>query len=517
MRQKEATEMCDRTKMEISAECLVTSDSITVYFEKPESLPAEYRYQFVLNEAVAGESDKTHFLLEGLDSDTEYDVQVKVTGSGGTAAQSPIYRLRTRAAGARLDVTKAPYRAAGDGSAMDTQAIQRAIDDCGSGGVVYLPAGIYRTGALRLHSDMELYLEEGAVLQGTDDPEDYLPRIWSRFEGTELSCYSSLLNMGELNHEGGANCENILIRGKGTIASGGRPLAERVIALETERMKDELAALGDKINECEKAETIPGRVRPRLINISNCRNVRISGVTLKNGASWNVHMIYSEGIVTDNCKFYSEDVWNGDGWDPDSSVNCTIFGCLFYTGDDSVAIKSGKNPEGNVIGRPSRTIKIFDCKCAFGHGITIGSEMSGGVEDVKIWDCDMGASLYGIEIKGTKKRGGYVRGIQVRDCTIARLLFHSVGYNDDGIGAGTAPVFADCAFENVRITGRCLDHDGKYYETDCMELIGFDEPEHALRNILLKNITLGAAGEARPQRLVLSACEGITISNLKCF
>jgi len=434
--QKGKTKMSETLICKIKPEWLVTSDSITVYFDKPKNLPEKYKYQIFLNGKTAGESDKTHFLIEGLNSNTCYNVQVKVLESGKELAESLIFRLHTNAVGKRLDVTKAPYMAAGDGNVMDTQAVQRAIDDCRAGDVVYFPAGIYKTGALRLHSNMELYLEEGAILQGTDNPKDYLPRIWSRFEGTELSCYSSLLNMGSLDHKSGPNCENILIRGKGTIASGGRILAERVIASETERLKDELAALGDQIREYEKPETIPGRVRPRLINISNCKNVRISGVTLKNGASWNVHMTYSDGIVTDHCRFYSEDVWNGDGWDPDSSSNCTIFGCVFYTGDDSVAVKSGKNLEENEIGRPSRNIKIFDCRCAFGHGITIGSEMSGGVEDIKIWDCDMGDSLCGIEIKGTEKRGGYVRNVQVMDCRVSRLLFHSVGYNDDGIGAG---------------------------------------------------------------------------------
>jgi len=116
-----------------------------------------------------------------------------------------------------------------------------------------------------------------------------------------------------------------------------------------------------------------------------------------------------------------------------------------------------------------------------------------------------------------KKRGGYVRNVQVRDCRVARLLFHSVGYNDDGNDAGVAPVFEDCTFDNVWITGKCLNHDGEYYETDCMELVGFDEPGHELKNILLKDIVLGVVDEARQQTLVLSACEGITISNLKCL
>jgi polygalacturonase len=120
---------------------------------------------------------------------------------------------------------------------------------------------------------MELYLEDGAVLQGTDNPDDYLPRIWSRFEGIEQECYSSLINMGRLSHDEGYNCRNVVIRGKGTIASGGRRLAEKVINSERERLSGYLNLLGDKINECEKPETILGRVRPRLVNISNSQNV----------------------------------------------------------------------------------------------------------------------------------------------------------------------------------------------------------------------------------------------------
>ena len=133
---------------------------------------------------------------------------------------------------------------------------------------------------------------------------------------------------------------------------------ERVIETERERLKDYLAALGSKIEEYENADTIPGRVRPRLLHICNAQNVSVSGISLKNGASWNMHMIYSENILTYDCRFYSRNVWNGDGWDPDSSKDCTIFGCIFDTGDDAIAIKAGKNPEGNKINRPLSLIHI---------------------------------------------------------------------------------------------------------------------------------------------------------------
>ena len=371
---------------------IVTEDTITLYWDKPRGLERGSFYQIVCNGEEKGTTDRTHYTLEGLHPETEYTVQVRLfNGNEQKTRGCAVYEsmvIKTGKEKRRIDITKAPYYALGDGKTMNTEAIQRAVDDCTETDAVYFPAGIFLTGALRLHGDMELYLEKDAVLQGTDRPEDYLPRIKSRFEGTEMECYSSLLNMGELDHESGYNCQNVVIRGKGTIASGGVTLAKRVIVTERELLREYLESLGDKIKECESKDTIPGRVRPRLINISNSRNVVISGVTLKNGASWNVHMIYSDQIVTHDCVFYSEGVWNGDGWDPDSSTNCTIFGCTFFTEDDCVAIKSGKNPEGNVINRPCRNIRVFDCVSSFGHGIIIGSEISGGIEDVRIWDCD---------------------------------------------------------------------------------------------------------------------------------
>lgn len=486
-----------------------TEDSVTVFWRKPDYETGSY--ELWRDGVLAGSSRTTHFTFEGLEPETEYRLEIRCREA--EAALTCVTGAKRR----RIDVTKAPYLASGDGRTMNTAALQKALDDCGPGETVYIPAGVFLTGSLRLHSDMELYLEEGAVLQGTDNPADYLPRIRSRFEGIEQECYSSLLNMGELDHDDGYNCRNVIIRGRGTIASGGRRLAENVIASERERLKDYLASLGDKIKECEKPETIPGRVRPRLVNVSNSQNVVMSGVTFRDGACWNVHMIYSDDVVTHNCTFYSTDVWNGDGWDPDSSTNCAIFGCMFYTGDDSVSIKSGKNPEGNLVARPAEHIWVFDCACAFGHGITIGSEMSGGIDDVDIWDCDMGKSMCGIEIKGTKKRGGYVRNVRVRDCTAARVLFHSVGYNDDGVGAPEPPLFENCCFERMRILGEYFGHESEWVECEALELAGFDEPGHELRNITFRDITIGSERRSRPQTISLQYCENITLERVKCL
>ena len=482
-----------------------TSDSVTLYWEKPREAGPGTRCKVLLDSASASETDRTHFTFECLSPDTAHTAEVRY---GNTVLAS--IPVRTEKSRRRLNVRD--HGAAGDGETMDTAALQAAINACGKDEEVYLPAGVYRTGALRLHSDMALYLDEGAVLQGTDRPGDYLPRIPSRFEGIEQECYSSLLNLGEMDHAAGPNCRNVLIYGKGTIASGGQPLAMAVIESERELLKDYLAANAALVATCENDHTIPGRVRPRLINMSNCENIRITGLTLKNGASWNLHILYSKNIVTDHCTFRSEGVWNGDGWDPDSSENCTLFACEFHTGDDAVAIKSGKNPEGNVINRPTRHIRIFDCVSHFGHGIVIGSEMSGGVEDVRIWDCDLGQAMQGIEVKGTSKRGGYVRDFHIQDCTVARVLMHAVPYNNDGVPAPEQPVFENCSFDRVRILGQSLDHDGVTTATPAVELEGFPDSGHEIRNIAFRDCILAAGNKGIQMQL----CKGITFENLSC-
>ena len=484
-----------------------TGDTVTLYWDLPKDRKTETVYTVYQDDEAVGTTKRTHYTIEQLMPDTDY--RFKVTADGSLIGNCFLHTARKRK---RIDVTSCG--AVGDGKTMNTEALQSAIDFCGSDEELYFPPGEYLTGALRLHSEMAIYLEEGAVLQGTDRPEDYLPRIRSRFEGTEMMCYSSLLNLGDMDHDAGPNCHDVLIYGKGTIASGGQVLAMRIIESERELLKDYLAANQELVDTCENDSTIPGRVRPRLINLSNCRDVRISGLTLKNGASWNVHMIYCDHIVTDHCTFVSEGVWNGDGWDPDSSVNCTLFASKFYTEDDSVAIKSGKNPEGNIINRPSRHIRVFDCYSACGHGICMGSEMSGGIEDIRIWDCNLANSLNGIEIKATKKRGGYVRDIEVQDCVLPRLMIHTVGYNDDGIPAEHPPVFERCCFERLKITGRALNHREQrtWSNVTSIELAGFEEAGYELREVTFRDCILCGGG----QTVLLSNCKKVTFENICC-
>ncbi len=493
-----------------------------IFWDLPLDATTEWKYALMKDDVEVGRTDKTHFSLEQLSPECEYKVEVKALFpnnniDGETCRSLGTVNVKTGMVKRKIDVSKSPYNAVGDGKTMNTTALQQALDDCREDSVIYIPAGTFLTGALNVHSDTEIYLEKGALLQGTSDPKDYLPKIKSRFEGHEMDCYRSLLNLGELDHDDGYNCRNVFIHGEGSIMGGGAALAKAIARIEGERLKDYIASLGDKIRDYEKPETIASRFRGRLVNMSNCQNIWIHGLTLGYAPSWNLHFIYSDRIVTDHCTIKSEGIWNGDGWDPDSSTNSTLYACDFYTEDDSVAIKSGKNPEGNVINRPTKHIRVFDSITHFGHGLCIGSEMSGGVEDVRLWDCEMGPTWSGIEIKATKKRGGYVRNILVRDITASHIQMHSVGYNDDGEGSKVPPLLGDCRFERIHLLGRYLDNNaGRNEWHDCPSILlcGFDVPGYEIKNVSFKDIEIEEPAEG-VEDIHTEYCKNIIFDDLK--
>ena len=501
-----------------------TDTEAEIFWDLPLDADPDCEYLVVNNSADETiKTRKTHASLSGLTPESQIDISVYIVYPDKRAdhKNDPVllgqFSLQTAKTKKKIDITAAPYNAVGDGKTNNTDAIQAALTDCDKDSFIYIPAGTFLTGALNVHSDTEIYLEEEALLQGTENPEDYLPKIWSRFEGHEMECYRSLLNLGELDHDADYNCKNVVIRGKGSIMGGGAALAKAIARTEGERLRDYIASLGDKIKEYEKPETIASRFRGRLINMSNCQNIWIHGLTLGYGPAWNLHFIYSDNIVTDHCIIKSEGIWNGDGWDPDSSTNSTIYACDFYTEDDSVAIKSGKNPEGNVINRPTKHIRVFDCITNFGHGLCIGSEMSGGVEDVRLWDCEMGPTWSGIEIKATKKRGGYVKNILVRDITASHIQMHSVGYNDDGEGSKVPPLLSDCHFERMHLLGRFLDNNaGKNEWHDCPSILlcGFDVPGYEIKNVSFKDIEMEAPAEDIDS-IHTEYCKDITFENMK--
>ena len=475
---------------------IIFSDEITIWWTKDDFFKKADEYKMYLDGEYCGSTKKTHYTFLNLQAEQGYRVCIEAYLNGEVKALKN-YVMETKRAKKRLDITQPPYNAVGDGKTLNTKALQKALKDCREDEYVYFPAGKFLSGALTVYSDTEIYLEEGAILQGTENYEDYLPKIKSRFEGTEMMCYQSLLNIGELDcNDYTRPCKNIVIRGKGEIYGGGRPLAVAIINREKELLKDLLENNAEYVKTCENEDTIPGRARGRLIQLCNCENVILSGVTMGYGPAWNIHFIYCKDITAYNCKIRSntlldengetirETVWNGDGIDPDSSEDCVIFNTTFNTGDDCIAIKSGKNPEGNIVNRPTKNIYIFDCFVENGHGIAIGSEMSGGVENVYIWDCDMRYASHGLHIKTTKKRGGYIKNLFVTDSFVCVVYVRCVSYNDDGEGAETLPILSDFFFENLTISGVKKPTGEKIYAS----LEGFAEDGHRLKNVTFNDV-----------------------------
>ncbi len=436
------------------------SDQATLVWDRPENADSATTYEIYRNGERVGGTRKTHFTVHGIapQSDHEFGVIARPEPTGAPI-KSITLKLTTPARESVVSVMD--HGAVSDGKSVNTVAIQAAIAACPAGGVVLIPQGVFLSGAIFLKSDMTLEIAKGGVLKGTTAIKDYEPLILNRFEGWELESYASLINAGKLDPSGPANVHNISIRGEGTIAGGGRKL-------------------GDAMT---KARGL--RFRCRLICLMNAENVEIQGLTLENSPCWTLHYIYSEAISCHDLTIQSK-VHNGDGIDPDSSRNSYIFNCSFATSDDCIAIKSGKNPEGNVVNRPTERVRIFDCRFDQGHGISIGSEMSGGVRDVVVEDCVAGELLYGFQIKATKDRGGFVEEVTVRDCDLRMItVYSSVNYNNDGEAADKQPYFRNLRFIDIDLS-QANTHK------PVIDINGFSDEGHQTRNVTFDAIKLPA-------------------------
>ena len=457
-----------------------------VVFWSPIKLIGDYVIS--LNGKEILKTEKTFCRIDGLEPNTEYEISVRLTGANKSVLVGES-RFKTEGEKRVIDVTKPPYNAVGDGIALNTLAIQKALDDCDENSKVVMPKGVYLSGGLRLKSNVELYLEEGAILQGSENPEDYLPKIWSRFEGIERYAYQSLINVGKLDNSCEINTKNVKIHGKGAIYGGGFNLLCKTCGIEGETHSEKVKALLDYQTKLDTKTA--HRERGRLINVSNGQNVVIDGLDLGKSPSWNLHFIYSKDVITCGCNICSIGIWNGDGWDPDSSENCVIFDSVFDTGDDCIAIKSGKNPEGNVLNIPCKNIDVFSCKAKIGysHGIAIGSEISGGIEKVRFWDCDFTGTYLGLHVKTTEKRGGYIKDVEVYNSKISRVTIRQVGYNDDGQSSNSLTEISDIRLENVTIEYTSDDPGFGYVDVDSYIYVnGFESDKEKFNNVALKNV-----------------------------
>ncbi len=380
---------------------------------------------------------------------------------------------------------------------LGKMAIQAAVNDCANagGGTVIVSEGEWQSRAIHLSSNVHLKLEKGAVIQFSDKFEDYLPVVFTRWEGMECYNYSPLIYAKD--------CENIAVTGEGTLVGNGQSWWHWK-QLQQEAAKELCYAESNGIPVEERVYgTEKAALRPSFIQPINCKNVLLEGFTIIDGPQWTLHPVYCEDVVIRNVTV-STHGHNTDGLNPDSCKNVLIESCTFDTGDDCIAINSGMNEDGWRVNKPCENIEVRNCIMNGGHGaVVIGSAMSGGVKNIYIHDCKISGTMQGIRLKSMRGRGGYVDGavfenIEIENAT-TQVIEINMFYQFSTVmpKTDTPPVFQNIAIKNVRGTG----------EKTGIEIKGL--PEQKLQGIVLENVEISA-----PNAFLCSDVENIELQNI---
>jgi polygalacturonase len=359
------------------------------------------------------------------------------------------------------------YGAVGDGKTICTEAFKKAIEVCNKegGGRVVVPAGKYFTGPIHLKSNVNLHVVKEATILFSTDPDDYLPLVFSRWEGVELMNYSPLIYAFEQ--------KNIAITGEGIL--DGQATAEnwwpwkgqakygwkKGMPNQTDKgNRDLLFDMAERGVPVEQRKFGKGfYLRPQFVQPYRCQNVLIDGVTIINSPMWELNPVLCTNVIMQNITVTSDGP-NNDGCDPESCKNVLIKNCYFNTGDDCIAIKSGRNADGRRINVPSENIIIQNCKMANGHGgVVIGSEISGGVRNVFAENCVMNSPELdrALRIKTSSARGGIIENIYMRNIEVGQVAEQVVRvnmfYEDTGRFIPTV--------RNVEVRNMVVKHGGK--------------------------------------------------------
>jgi polygalacturonase len=434
------------------------------------------------------------------------------------------------------------YGAVGDGLTKNTGAIQKAIDECSQsgGGYVIVPAGIWLTGPIQLKSNVNLQLKIGALLLFSKDVNDY-DIISGYWEGRrQYRCQSPI---------SGLKLQNIAITGSGIIDGSGevwRPVKKSKMTepewnalIKTGAVnprgntwfptKEVMEADGyirqqlrtDKPLAKEDLLKIHQYFRPVMISLIECKDILLDGVTFQNSPAWNNHPLMCENIIIRNVAFrnpwYSQ---NGDGIDVESSKNVLIYNCTFDVGDDALCIKSGIDEEGRKRGIPTENIVIADCIVFHGHGgFTIGSEMSGGVKNIKVSNCNFIGTDIGLRFKSNRGRGGVVENIYINNIYMKDIPTDAVSFNMYYEGAApTEEVSADDQIKESKIIAvnegtpvfRKIFLEGIYCNGARNAVVLQGLPEMPISEIELNNIVMKA-----DKAFSLIDADGVKISNAK--
>ncbi|MCF6130095.1 glycoside hydrolase family 28 protein [Flavobacterium sp. AS60] len=385
------------------------------------------------------------------------------------------------------------FGAVADGVFDNTQVFKKAIENCSAngGGIVKVSPGKYFTGPIHLQSNVNLHLEEGAELLFSTNTKDY-PIVHTSFEGIELMNYSPLIYAYQKS--------NVAVTGKGTIngqAANGNWWSWCGKADYGWKKGDPIQNVKRLMDMGESGVPVADRLfgdgyylRPNFIEFFDCKNVMLKDIKIVNAPFWIIHPIKSVNVIVDGVNIISHGP-NNDGCDPEYSKNVIIRNCSFNTGDDCIAIKSGRDTDGRRVGIPSENIVVQNCKMFDGHGgVTMGSEISAGVRNVYVENCDMDSPELdrAIRIKSNTRRGGFVENVCVRNLRIGQVkesvlgidLFYSIHGNQTG---NYMPKVQNIFLENITVK-----NGGKY------GILAKGHAESPIKNIILKNVTIDKIG-----------------------
>ena len=460
----------------------LSARSCTVLLDAEGHYHATAPRRLVLNGEKVGEENRSVFSLFGLWPNTAYQLESWI----GDQKECEI-AFTTEKESCTLDVKR--FGAKGDGVTDDTFALQAAILACPPNGRVLLPGGQYHTGPLFLKSHITIEFKPGAalllktdrsqfpVLPGatwaTDSNEEYLLGSW---EGNPLNTFASALT--------GINVEDVRIIGEGIV--------------------DGRAQEGDWWINPKKMR---GAFRPRLFFLKDCKNITIQGITFRNSPAWNLHPTFSENLQFLNVRIEApSNSPNTDGFDPESCRHVRMYGTVFSVGDDCIALKAGKIYMGMKYHTPCEDIEIAWCCMLDGHGgVTVGSEMAGGVRNVRVHHCLMRGNDRGLRIKSRRGRGKYavIDDIRFSDVIMehvrAPLVVNCMYFCDpDGhtdyvqsrekqpVDDGT-PTIGSICFERVEAEG-C--------EACAGYILGL--PERPVKNVTMRDCDFTFASDGQP-------------------
>ncbi len=445
------------------------------------------------------------------------------------------------------EASVADFGGVGDGITLNTEAFASAIDHLAAqgGGRVVVPQGVWFTGPIVFKNNIELHLDENAILLFSNNTADY-PLVEVTFEGLNTwRCQSPIM---------AHHLKNVAITGKGIIDGNGD--AWRAVKRGKMAPDDwkKLVKSGGILSENgenwypsesykfgattgadqnvstwaktkEDFEQMHDFLRPVMISIHYCENVLLEGVTFQNSPAWNIHPAMCTNLTVNDifvrCPWYAQ---NGDGIDVESCKNVIITNSVFDVGDDGICIKSGKDEAGRKRGIPCENIIVDNCAVFHGHGgFVVGSEMSGGVKNVRVTNCKFSGTDVGLRFKSTRGRGGVVGNIYIENIAMNNIatepllfdLFYGGKSASEALADGdeseatdlapkpvdeTTPQFRDIFIRDVWCNGarRAMLFNGL--------------PEMNVENVTLDNVAVSAKMGAQ-----LNESTGVRLTNVKVY